>query len=106
LPLSQASAPPKRSPLSLQFLQWEKGAHRGYQDKLVALGSLCESPYSNLTPHILQGNLQGSKPGNLTIMEKEGETCKNQYIDPGRPSSYLQYPSSPKQKFCSSVQPY
>lgn len=52
-------------------------------------GSLCRSPYSDLTPQGLQGNLWGSTPGNLTVMEKGGGAWNTQHMDVGRPSSYL-----------------
>lgn len=47
-------------------------------------GSLGTSPYSDLAPHKLWWNLQGSTTGDLTVMEKWGGVCNNQHTDLGR----------------------
>lgn len=57
-------------------------------------GSLCGSPFSDLTSWGWQGNLWGSTTGNLTMTEKQGGAFNNQHTDLGRPSLCLWCPTS------------
>lgn len=70
------------------------------------LGSLMGTPYYDLTPWGLQGNLQCSTTENLIGKEKEGGVCNKQHKDFGKPCSYLQCPgSNSNQWIYSSAEP-
>lgn len=52
------------------------------------------SPFSDLAPQVLQGNLQDADTGNLSVTEKWGWTCDNQHKDPETLTLYSQYQGS------------
>lgn len=72
----------------------------------TALGLLCGTSYSGLAPWGLQGNLQGSTMGNLTMIEEGREVGNNQHMDLSKSNLYQQCPSSNNnQQLCSFAEP-
>ena len=97
----------ERSPLSPQFLQWEK-RKRALSDIYLpapprTVGH-CGGPDSGFTPRDLRGTF-GTHPLGIWLWQKEGGSSKCQHVNLDRLSSYLQRPSgSIYQQICSSTQ--
>lgn len=96
----------ERSPLSLQFLQWEKRAQEWHLVTYSNVGHFVEAPTLVLPHRDSKGLYSLQTLGIWLWHRKGGELQTNQHSDLGRPSSYLQKPiSSPNRWLCYSAEP-
>lgn len=106
------------APCWLHCFSLRPGQYHVKSLSLCFLSGKRKSPDDNQTPSIvetllvtspdweLQETLWASTTRNLTVTEKNRMACNNQYTDLGRPSSYLQRPSTdPSHQLGPSAEP-